>query len=780
MKDCKKASDSQYRNKVVWNQRAGALSFVNTTGSEQVRIDNYIGSNIALTNVANVENAANNKQTNVTNDQYSTVKNNNHVYIGGDHRENRIGDSYTLVGIKSKEQVEALKNWQESYRELAKNNSLFMIQRGGQSYPNGKATPFDSTVLMGNPNPTVNQARSVINNDFNPDELQTEEVKANFKNIEFSPTNGPSASNPIPTIDIATGAGAAGTNTQPGDNLNGFYSAATEGIMYPPTIGYLNLEEDIKNTQDQRTKIEQQLGTGGKVSTTIFRDKQEVVGAAFNDYPSVRIDWKGRAQPVEVAVGRQTTFTTVGSVPHVEEVANDSVFPVGTYTIQAGNKFNVTVGSGGVQIKTGGAVDISGTTVKVSGHKINVQSKAGVNIASDEIIELQSPKNISLRSNKQIYIEPGLGVSNNIVVGGGSYTEGEVFVNHITAPVEIQQTEDVTLYGKFNTKHKKDLAIGEVEVGKRWYTVYALPTDDLIKNYDHAHNFKNVPLRLTQSNADMREIAQKEGINVPGYSTSAHSQSHEMRGITKAEDVTGAQPSKVEPGVILPESPQIGVDKDDVINSAGQFIQKPPPVPGVEGIRGLAGMQGRGLGRLAKKVFPGKVSKPIAIDTKTPPLSLTETTIAERQRLLNNMSPQTRERFYKLTQAEVGSSNQGPEAQQAFMETVVNRAAAYGRSIDSIVTDSEYYQPIKKKSVDDLKDVSSTTAGGYNNMLNQVFKGSNITRGGTHNASAGVATGVKEGEYNSRSYIDLGGKYKETFYNKTLSKELRWLGTIYK
>ena len=147
MKDCKKASNSQYRNKVVWNQRAGALSFVNTTGTEQVRIDHNSGSNIAMTPQANVEIAANNKQTNVTNDQYSTVKNNNHVYIGGDHRENRIGDSYTLVGIKSKEQVEALKNWQESYRELAKNNSLFMIQRGGQSYPNGKATPFYSVVL---------------------------------------------------------------------------------------------------------------------------------------------------------------------------------------------------------------------------------------------------------------------------------------------------------------------------------------------------------------------------------------------------------------------------------------------------------------------------------------------------------------------------------------------------------------------------------------------------------------------------------------------------------
>jgi hypothetical protein len=414
---------------------------------------------------------------------------------------------------------------------------------------------------------------------------------------------------PSPSIDIKTGAGPAGTNTLL-EGVHSTHSTSTEGGIFKQNKDYLD-DGQIYNTQDQRTKIEQQLGKGGKVNTTIFRDKQEVVGAAFNDYPSIRIDWKGRAQPVEVVVGRQTTFTNVGAVPHVEEVANDSAFPVGNYTIQAGNKFNVTVGSGGVQIKTGGAVDISGTTVKVSGHKINVQSKAGVNIASEEIIELQSLKNISLRSNKQIYIEPGLGVSKNIVVGGGSYTEGEVFVNHITAPVEIQQTEDVALYGKFNVQKNGKLAIGYVDTAHGRRTVFANNDDNLIKNYDHAHYFKNVPLRLTQSNADMREIAQKEGINVPGYSTSAHSQSHERGGITKAEDVTGVQPSSYKPGVTLPETPQIGVDKDDVINSAGQFIQKPPPVPGVEGIRGLAGFQGRGLGKLAKKVLPaGKVSKP--------------------------------------------------------------------------------------------------------------------------------------------------------------------------
>ena len=772
MKDCKKASNSQYRNKFVLNQRAGALSFVNTTGTEQVRIDHNSGSNIAMTKVANVEIAANNKQTNVTNDQYSTVKNNNHVYIGGDHRENRIGDSYTLVGIKSKEQVEALKNWQESYRELANRNSQFMIERGGQSYPNGVSTQFASEVWVSNPNPTINQAKGVINNDFDPGELQTEKVKAKFKNIEFSPTSGPSASNPIPTIDIETGAGAAGTNTL-FDGARSTHSMSTEGIMYPPNAQYLNLEEDIKNTQNQRTKIEQQLGTGGKVSTTIFRDKQEVVGAAFNDYPSVRIDWKGRAQPVEVVVGKQTTFTNVGAVPHVEEVANDSVFPVGNYTIQAGNKFNVTVGSGGVQIKTGGAVDISGTTVKVSGHKINVQSKAGVNIASDEIIELQSPKNISLRSNKQIYIEPGLGVSNNIVVGGGSYTEGEVFVNHITAPVEIQRTEEVELYGKFNTKNHHSLAIGEVNVAGSWRTVYALPADNLIKNYDHAHNFKNVPLRLTQSNADMREIAQKEGINVPGYSTSAHSQSHEMRGITKAEDVTGAQPSKVEPGVILPESPQIGVDEEGVINSAGQFIQKPPPVTEVAGPRGFPGIPftaGRNVGR-----FFAKGLKPTEKLTN-------KTAITNRETLLAGMDDKTKTQLYKLTDAEVGSYS--PESQQGFMETVFNRAAINAKydkagniistkgAIKEIVTSSAYYQSIREDgggNVDNLK--ITNTQNDYSGILNSVVAGSNRTRGATHN----LLLGSKDGDKWNTTYQGAKGTKvpidREFYYSKTNEQE---------
>ena len=133
---------------------------------------------------------------------------------------------------------------------------------------------------------------------------------------------------------------------------------------------------------------------------------------------------------------------------------------------------------------------------------------------------------------------------------------------------------------------------------------------------------------------------------------------------------------------------------------------------------------------------------------------------------LADLPPETRERLYKLTQAEVGG--QGPLAQQAFMETVANRAAVQGVSIDDIVSDGAYYQPINTKgggSVDNLPPVSASTAAGYNNILGQVAGGSNITNGATQNASGGVARNwqrLYDGQPGTR--VNVGG---ETFYSKT-------------
>jgi hypothetical protein len=136
---------------------------------------------------------------------------------------------------------------------------------------------------------------------------------------------------------------------------------------------------------------------------------------------------------------------------------------------------------------------------------------------------------------------------------------------------------------------------------------------------------------------------------------------------------------------------------------------------------------------------------------------------------LGNIDPETRRLLYELTQSEVGG--QGRNAQIAFMETVSNRAAAEGRSIHSIVTDKRYYEPLKRGIT---RPVNNTTRNNYNSVFDQVVAGTNITRGATHNASAGVARSARAGGYNAnvRSIIVIGG---ETFYNKELPREQNWL-----
>jgi len=167
-----------------------------------------------------------------------------------------------------------------------------------------------------------------------------------------------------------------------------------------------------------------------------------------------------------------------------------------------------------------------------------------------------------------------------------------------------------------------------------------------------------------------------------------------------------------------------------------------------------------------------EAAKPSEGDPKGPAAAKPATKISGRagRSQLANMSLETKDKLYKLTQAEVGG--QGARAQQAFMETVANRSAIQGKTIDFTVSDRRYYEPImgEGKSINTLRAVSDSTRAKYDKILNKVIEGSNITNGATHNASAGVARKVNEGGYNAKisSIIVIGG---ETFYSKTYEQK---------
>jgi hypothetical protein len=106
--------------------------------------------------------------------------------------------------------------------------------------------------------------------------------------------------------------------------------------------------------------------------------------------------------------------------------------------------------------------------------------------------------------------------------------------------------------------------------------------------------------------------------------------------------------------------------------------------------------------------------------------------VIDRSRFSDELSdPAIRQRLAALAYRETGG--QGPQAQQAFLETVFNRAAARGKSIADVISGRDGYYP----SVS-LQPVSANKLGGYMPLIDTVAAGSNLSNGATGNASGTV------------------------------------------
>lgn len=519
-------SDLEYRNKFIFNQRGGSIEINNSTEREEVKLSQYSGSNITLNNVVNSELATNNKQTKVLFDEFKTVGNSSNEFVGTDRTIRVAENNYEIKGINNQSELEAIESWRELYRPLANTNSKFWINRGGISYPHISEQPI-TTTLDGSriSNPDLTQQRLAVNNTFfgysstpivtnTLNQVKTFETVINADSPQSAKVVSPT------TTDLNAAFGEEGSKAPGVLQFGVDLSASTQDGEWNQNEEKNSLAEDIINIQDKLSEIEQEFGQGGDEIEFIKRNKVQTIGGVLNDYASIRIDPYGRSQPTEIGVGISGTYNHNDFVPHIEEVDNSSNFPGGNYNLTVNNKYNVIVGSGGVQIKTSGGLTLGGSTVKVGAAEVNISGSSGVVIGSPEHIDIFSSK-IQLRSNRQIYANGSFGVLNNIIVGGGSMVEGELYVNHITAPTEVQETMPTTVYGEIVS----NAIIGYVVDG----TVYGISTPNSIKLYDHSHHFNNIPLRLTATNADVRTLAIADGINNAQAPVAALKQTHSRK-----------------------------------------------------------------------------------------------------------------------------------------------------------------------------------------------------------------------------------------------------------
>ena len=112
---------------------------------------------------------------------------------------------------------------------------------------------------------------------------------------------------------------------------------------------------------------------------------------------------------------------------------------------------------------------------------------------------------------------------------------------------------------------------------------------------------------------------------------------------------------------------------------------------------------------------------------------------SERQRIAEELrnNPRLEQLLMASTQAEVG--NQPARVQQAYMESVMNRAAATGKSLDEILRDPKYYPAMTKNKL--ARTFKGTTAERMRSQIAAVLSGSNIANFATGNESGSVRSG---------------------------------------
>ena len=497
-----------YKNKYVINQKGGTIEFVNSDYRESLKFSGYSGGFKEFALKTNVEFSPHNDQRLVQEDQFDTVKGFRNIYTGRDLDYITRGDYYQKIGNFN---VSAYEEWHDIVASIANIKQLFEIRRA-EAIKDSPYLKLTSTlqVLDGE------YAKCpVCLGESGKEFLVINGRVANYSD-EISVKNGSNQIRSYTPVSYGEGNLPEETLLPPVERC----PVCNETGISPSSMDGIWVEENKKSYseykalyQDNITKlaaIEEKMGLGGNHIIDITKNKVESIGLVMNDFGSIRIDSVGKIYNDAVFVDNLGVYEHKKESPMLEYVHVDDM-PGGTYTLNVANRYNVQVGAGGLSLKSYGRVDVSGAITNVGGQQVNISSENEVNINGGERLTLEA--NIVSIKNKQsgqVLVDSNFGVNGNMVVRGGLHVDGELSVNHITAPTEFQETEMTKLFGKLLSGLEFECSISGVQSGDGASGTIKLTgnsNDNLVEMYDHSHHFRNIPLTLTETNSQVREIA---------------------------------------------------------------------------------------------------------------------------------------------------------------------------------------------------------------------------------------------------------------------------------
>jgi hypothetical protein len=535
-----------YRNKFVLNQKGGTLEIVNTDTRELLKLTHFSGSFKEFNNSTNIEFAAQNDQKLVMADQFLTVRGYRNEYTELDYDQIVKGDFYQKIGIFN---VEYFKKWQAIGKTIHNIKQLFEIKRTkSEGIVNGFIRQSPGQKKSGTHGDCVlcthkkREKYWKIDGKLKSYTDVNKKAKFNQKNT-FAWLAAPAFN--LMGDDINDSSTMSGkhfksvsvddpkpTQAQPGSKSDFLGDGkcpvcdgegkhrSTQGGKWAKEDKDSPLKELLDREIENLLEIEKELGLGGNHIEHITKHKLETIGLVMNDLPSIRLDPVGKINHNEVLVRKQGVVTSFKESPLIEPVHVDEL-PGGTYTLNIANKYNVQVGSGGVSFKTTGPIELGGTIMNLGAEQINIASENEINIISGKRLNIVADiLTLRQKNYNQVLIDCNLGVAGNVVIGGGMHVEGELTVQHITAPTELQETEQVKLQGAVCTgePYIVDLTMIPCLPGcaamKQPAAIAIFRTHPRVQNAPHSHQFRNIPLTMTQTRDDTRNAG--KGNNKPG------------------------------------------------------------------------------------------------------------------------------------------------------------------------------------------------------------------------------------------------------------------------
>lgn len=506
-----------YRNKYIINQKGGSFEIVNTDNRESLKLTHFSGSFKELNNYVNSEFAINNDQKLVQGDSFETVRGYKNNFVGRDLDEIYIGDKYTKVG---NQKYDIYREYKALLDPIADAKQLFETKRAKKietvegfhkktsifQTQDGAFGPCPLCIALDKPSIWDNKYtfNSISGSSFSVQTYYSGTIDYSFAGVSSLYDSVGSTLIPTSTTSQFLGSRVCpvckGTGKSP-STFGGSWVAEDKTDL---------VIERLKTIATDLADLEKKMGRGGNEIISVTKNKIENIGLVFNDFPSIRVDSAGKIDIDQVLVFDKGVVTTFKERPLHEYVHVDDL-PGGSLIQNVNNKWNVQVGAGGVSIKSVGGVDIGGTITNIAGQQTNIVAEDEVNIDSKVVNISAEILMLRNKNKKQIVVDGNLGVNQNVVIGGALHVDGELSVQHITAPVEIQDTEPVIVRGRLIGGTINYTSIGSHDGG-----IIAGPVGGIVENYPHTHPFKNVPLKLMKTKDDVRRVGSGANNNFRG------------------------------------------------------------------------------------------------------------------------------------------------------------------------------------------------------------------------------------------------------------------------